>query len=208
MRRHLRNGRLLIAGGLALAATVAVLLVTRPGATAVSAGWTSTPSGPLGPADRDLLIRVRQAGLWEMPTGEWAQTRAQSRRVREVGKILMRDHQRLDQATRDVAGRLGVPLPDQPNADQQRWMARLSAESGPAFDRDYANLLRAAHGAVYAVVAEVRASTRNTEIREFAQQGLAVVQKHMTLLESTGLVDFSQLPEPPSPSPIPSRRQQ
>lgn len=202
MRRLIR-GELMILGGFVAAATVTVLLVMPPTSSPASAGWTTTPSGPLGPADRDFLIRVRQAGLWEMPTGEWAQTRGESRRVREVGAIIMQDHQKLDQATREVAARLGVPLPDQPNADQQRWMAQLSAESGADFDRDFANLLRAAHGKVFAIVADVRAGTRNDEIRKFAQQAVVVVQKHMTLLESTGLVDYAQLPEPPSPSPVP-----
>ena len=35
-------------------------------------GWTQTQWGPLGPADRDLLAKVRQAGLWESPTGQQA----------------------------------------------------------------------------------------------------------------------------------------
>lgn len=36
-------------------------------------GWTQTQWGPLGPADRDLLVKVRQANLWEGPTGQQAE---------------------------------------------------------------------------------------------------------------------------------------
>ncbi|NRQ35143.1 DUF4142 domain-containing protein [Nonomuraea sp. NN258] len=203
MHRLLR-GEVLMFAGFAVAAAVTILLVMPPGVAPVaSVLWTQSPSGPLGPADRDLLVKVRQAGLWEMPVGEWAEERAESQRVREVGRILMEDHMKLDAITVKLAAKLDVPLPDQPNADQQRWMAQLGAESGAAFDEDFANLLRAAHGKVFATIASVRAGTRNNEIRKFATTSNSFVLKHMTLLESTGLVDYGDLPEPPTPSPAP-----
>ncbi|WP_090930090.1 DUF4142 domain-containing protein [Nonomuraea jiangxiensis] len=202
MHRLLR-GEVLMLGGFVAAAAVTIALVMPPAIDPAAAQWTQTSSGPLTAADRDLLVKVRQAGLWEMPVGDYAQTRAESQRVKEVGKLIMQDHQKLDLMTRQVAKRLGVDLPDEPNADQQRWMAQLAAESGPAFDKDFANLLRAAHGKVFTVVAAVRAGTRNSEVRKFAQEGVNFVMRHMTLLESTGLVDHNQLPEPPTPSPAP-----
>ncbi|WP_246364382.1 DUF4142 domain-containing protein [Nonomuraea rhodomycinica] len=190
-------------GGFAVAAVATIFLVMPSSAAPVSAEWTALPSGPLGPADRDLLVKVRQAGLWEIPVGRYAQERAASQRVKDVGMHLVEDHTKLDVVTRQYAAKLGVPLPDQPNPDQQSWMAQLAAENGPAFDRDFANLLRAAHGKVFTVVAGVRAGTRNSEVRKFAQQAVNVVMKHMTLLESTGLVDQNALPEPPTPSATP-----
>lgn len=202
MHRLLR-GEVLMFGGFAVAAVVTILLVMPMGSAATSGEWTQTASGPLGPADRDLIIRVRQAGLWEIPAGRWTTARASSQRVKEVGKILAADHTKLDAATRELASRLGVGLPDVPNPDQQSWLAQLATETGPAFDEDFANLLRAAHGKVFAVAANVRAGTRNSEVREFATTAVNVVQKHMMLLESTSKVHFDDLPEPPSPSPAP-----
>jgi predicted outer membrane protein len=206
MQRLLR-GEMLMLGGFVVAAAVTILLVLPPSIDPASADWTQTPTGPLTAADRDLLIKVRQAGLWEMPVGQWAEQRADSERVKEVGRQIMDDHMKLDQTTREVAAKLGVALPDEPNPDQQRWMAQLATESGAAFDKDFANLLRAAHGKVFTVVAGVRAGTRNSEIRKFAQQGVNVVMKHMSLLESTGLVNYGDLPEAPTPSPAPPAAQ-
>ncbi|MEV0581976.1 DUF4142 domain-containing protein [Nonomuraea sp. NPDC050310] len=185
-------------GGFAVAAVLTVVLVLPTAGE--PATWEPRPSGPLGPADRDFLIKVRQAGLWEIPTGQQAQQLAASERVKDVGRHLVEDHTKLDVEVRKVAAALDVDLPSVPSADQQRWMAQLSARSGAAYDRDFANLLRAAHGKVFAVVAQVRAGTRNAEIRKFAQRAVVVVMRHMTLLESTGLVDHSALPEPPSPT--------
>ncbi|MFI9591807.1 DUF4142 domain-containing protein [Nonomuraea sp. NPDC052265] len=203
MQRLLR-GEMFMLGGFVAAAAATILLILPPSIDPADAQRTRTPSGPLSAADIDLLIKVRQAGLWEMPAGEYAATRAQSQRVKQVGKQIMGEHQKLDQLTRDTAAELGVALPDEPNPDQQRWLAQLAAESGPAFDQDYANLLRAAHGKVFSTLALVRAGTRNDKIRKFAQEGINFVMRHMTYLESTGLVDHNQLPEPPPPSPVPT----
>ncbi|MGW0478164.1 DUF4142 domain-containing protein [Nonomuraea sp. NPDC003214] len=200
MHRLLR-GEVVMFGGFALAASLTILLIMPQANTAVLTEVTQTAAGPLGPADRDFLVKVRQAGLWEIPVGQWAQQRGDSARVKDVGAHLVEDHKKLDAQVRRLAARLAVPLPDRPSPDQQRWMAQLAAETGPAFDRDFARLLRAAHGKVFAVVADVRAGTRNTEIRKFAQTAVTVVMRHMTLLESTGLVDFDELPEPPTPVP-------
>ncbi len=190
-------------GGFAVAATVTILLVLPTGTFAGSTQYTQMDSGPIGPADRDLLVRVRQAGLWEIPVGQWAQTRGESPSVKEAGRQMVSDHTKLDAATRALAAKLKVPIPDVASADQQSWMAQLSAEKGSAFDKDFAALLRAAHGKVFAVVANVRAGTRNDEIRKFANTANTVVLKHMTLLEATGLVDYGELPEPPTPTPVP-----
>ncbi|MEU6713071.1 DUF4142 domain-containing protein [Nonomuraea sp. NPDC046802] len=202
MHRLLR-GELFMLGGFVVAAAVTIVLVMPPSIDPTAAQSTDTSSGPVTAADRDLLVKVRQAGLWEMPAGDYARTRAESQRVKEVGRLIMEDHKKLDALTVQVAKKLGVAIPDEPNADQQRWMAQLAAESGPAFDKDFANLLRAAHGKVFTVVAAVRSGTRNSEIRKFAQEGINFVMRHMTLLESTGLVNHNDLPEPPTPAPAP-----
>jgi predicted outer membrane protein len=191
-------------GVLATLAGVLLVVVAVPAPShaqgTLPAGFTTTPYGPLGPADRDLLVRVRLAGLWEGPVGQQAQEHAESARVKEVGAHLATDHHGLDVQVRSVAARLGVALPDLPSNEQQGWMNELAGKWGADFDVTFANRLRAAHGKVFSVVAAVRAGTRNDMVRSFAETAVNVVMKHMTLLESTGLVDFGALPVPVPPA--------
>ncbi|SMC88082.1 DUF4142 domain-containing protein [Lentzea albidocapillata] len=147
-----------------------------------------TPTGPFSQADRDLIIKVKQAGLWEMPMGELAQTNAQSDRVKVVGRQLMLDHMMLDQAANKLAADFGMPLPGLPTPGQQTWMKELEGLTGAEFDRRWADRLRSAHGQVFQFIAVVRSNTANDLIRPFAQISSSVVMKHMTLLESTGMV--------------------
>lgn len=162
-------------------------------------GWTQTQWGPLGPADRDLLVKVRLAGLWEGPTGQQAQQQATSPQVQKVGGDISREHATLDEEVRRVADQLGVPLPSSPNAQQIGWMKDISAQTGSDYDRVFVQKLREAHGNVLPVIAQVRSGTRNELMRQFAVTADGFVARHCQYLESTGLVDYSALPTPPSP---------
>ena len=163
-------------------------------------GYTAHELGPIGPADRDLLYRVRQAGLWEMPVGHEGVTRAATPEYRDVAARISVEHMELDAAVRGVAQQLGVALPDDPTPDQRAWMADITSRQGLDYDRTAVFLLRAAHGKILPALAAVRAGTRNSAIREFADVAIVYVNRHMNYLDGTGLVDFAALPESPAPS--------
>lgn len=163
---------------------------------------TDVPQGePLTDSDRDLLVKVRLAGLWEMPAGSLAARKGASPRVREIGTMISSQHRELDTLVVQTAKQLGVTLPDQPNADQEQWLEEMRDASGEQFDRVFIDRLRAAHGKVFPAIAVVRAATRNTTVRRFATSANDFVLTHLNLLESTGLVEYSNLPAAPAPAP-------
>lgn len=163
-------------------------------------GWVSTKTGPLGDADRDLVIRVRLAGLWEMPAGQEAAERANQPRVRQVAQMISDEHMELDAKTRAVAKELGIVLPNQPNDQQKGFLSTITAASGDNYDATFVNTVRAAHGQILPVIWQIRTTTRNATIRQFAEEAAAFVARHIDYMESTGLVDYDALPQPPQPS--------
>jgi predicted outer membrane protein len=191
-----------------LSRAVVVAVILAVGAT-IWQSWTAgmpgmsgvvaTQWGPLSPADRDLIVKVRLACLWEMSTGQQVQQQGTNPAVKEAGRKISAEHTDLDQKTRDIADKLGIPLPASPNAQQIAWMKEISSKTGADYDRTAVQRLREAHGIVLPILAEVRISTRNDLVREFATDGTAYVTRHIGYLESTGLVDYNALPEPQSP---------
>ncbi|GHH31378.1 hypothetical protein GCM10017774_10830 [Lentzea cavernae] len=172
------------------------LAATAAAQPADTGGVMDTPSGPLTANDRELLNRVRLAGLWEMPMGELTATKASNARVKQIGKMIMLDHMMLDALTKKTAAGFGLTTPDVPNPTQQSWMEEINALEGDAFDQAFIARLRAAHGQIFPFIAKVRSGTRNDVIRGFAQAGIDVVMKHMTLLESSGLAGDAAFAEP------------
>ncbi|NKZ09301.1 DUF4142 domain-containing protein, partial [Actinomadura latina] len=179
---------------------------------AAAQSTVTTEWGPLGPADRDVIVQIRQAALWEIPVARQAQRRAARPATRRALAEVARRHAGLDQLNRQAAGRLNVPLPNQPSPEQQSWMSEITGRSGNDYDKTAVARMRMAQGLLYAELGAVRASTRNTLVRRFAEQAQPLVTEQMKQLETTGFVTGDTLPdppavtEPPPPAPPGSRR--
>jgi predicted outer membrane protein len=158
-----------------------------------------TYNGPVGntldDTDRVFLRKVRQAGMWERPSGQMAQRKGSSARTKEVGKLIEADHTNLDEDVTKAAQRLGVEMPTEPTPEQSVWLTELEAANGQDFDAKFAQLLRDAHGAVFQLIANIRANSRNNLVRAFAAHANEVVHRHMQLLESTNNVAYDKLPK-------------
>ncbi|MDC0768627.1 DUF4142 domain-containing protein [Streptomyces sp. HD] len=199
------NGRGIFSGtGLIITGLTATLLAmifpiwsyadrSGTGLDALNAETVSTGYGPLSGLDREFITKVRLAGLWELPAGEQAQQKGTTEAVRTAGRHLVQGHTFLDERVRDVAAKLSLALPNEPSEQQQGWLATLDSAQGAEYDRQFANILRLAHGKVFSVVAQVRASTRNSLVRKLADDANTTVLDHITVLEATGYVDYDAM---------------
>ena len=149
-------------------------------------------TGPVTAADRDFVVKVRAAGLWEYPVGEKALRKGTTEAVRNAGEQLVAGDAALDAACRDVADQLGIALPNQPSLQQQGFASRLNGENGKQFDMDMATTVRTTNGQFLTTVAGVRTTTRNSLIRALADRVNNTVLDHISAMEKTGLVDFGQ----------------
>ncbi|MEU9302019.1 DUF4142 domain-containing protein [Streptomyces sp. NPDC048269] len=177
----------------------------QPAAEDDGAGILSTAYGPLTPADRDFVRKVRLAGLWELPAGRQAQQRGTRASVRTAGEHLIEGHADLDRQVIQAGQALGIDLPNQPSEQQRGWLDQLTQAQGDEYERLFVQLLRRAHGKVFALVAQIRAQTRNSKVRALATSANTTVLDHITVLEDTGLVDFDALAVPdktPAPSTV------
>ncbi|WP_328444703.1 DUF4142 domain-containing protein [Amycolatopsis sp. NBC_00438] len=166
-----------------LAATAALVLgVVFPAA-----------AGELQQTDRTLLTRLKQHTLWAVPASWLAAERATNRRVRDVAARIADDQARLDVALGAAADRVAITLPSEPTDQERSWAGEITAATGDEFDRVYVNRLRAEYGDLFALASDVRAGTRDDDIRAFAQTAVDTALGHLTLLESTGLAETTSL---------------
>jgi putative membrane protein len=187
------------------ASAIALAFMLAPVAPAQAAGDIPVPAttfkdrgaGSVSDADKDFVIKVRLAGLWEIPAGNMAQEKSEDPRVVNIGKAIAAQHVVLDKLDRDVAKKLNIELPANPNPDQQGWINEMKVANSTTFDQIFIDRLRAAHGKIFPAIATIRATTRNDSVRQLAQQANQFVLTHITLLESSGIVDYAALPTAP-----------
>lgn len=189
-------GSLFVGGALSLT-LVALAYPSMLGFSTVSSSAdhviAQTPAGPLTEADRDFVVKVRAAGLWEYPVGKLALQKGTTQAVRTAGRHLVDGHAALDDTDRRVAAKLNITVPNQASPQQQGFVATLEGDTGKQFDSDMANILRTTHGQIFTTVAKIRATTRNSLVRQLADQANDTVLDHITVMEKTGLVDFDQV---------------
>ncbi len=174
-----------------LAGLLVLLAAAFPAAGVAFAGQQQAraDSKAIDARDTEFLTVINFANLWEQPMGKLATERGTTEEVRTAGATMLSDHTKLDKVVHQLAGKYGVQLTDKPKSSHQGWMNEIQGKKGEAFDKTFVNRLRAAHGTVFGLIAEVRAGTRNDTIRDFATQANSIVMKHMTLLEATGYLD-------------------
>ncbi|MEU4159872.1 DUF4142 domain-containing protein [Actinoplanes sp. NPDC026670] len=196
-----------------LVATLALSLafIVTPAGTAHAAdnpvpippntGLTDSGKGVVSAADSDFVVKVRLAGLWEIPAGNLVAEKGSNPVIKKIGADIAKQHESLDALDRAVAAKLGIMLPNGPNGDQQAWLNEMENAATPEqLDQIFIDRLRAAHGKIFPAIATIRGTTRNDSVRKLAQQTNQFVMTHMTLLESSGIVDYAALPTAPAPA--------
>ncbi|MET9990690.1 DUF4142 domain-containing protein [Streptomyces mutabilis] len=154
---------------------------------------TNTVYGPLTEADRDFVVKVRAAGLWEHPLGLMAMERGTTPEMKEAGEHLVVGHARLDATCRKIAPELGITLPNLASPQQQQFVSTVDGTTGKQFDTTAVNIMRITHGQIFPAIANIRANTKNSLVRQLADQANDTVLDHITVLEKTGLVNFDQV---------------
>ncbi|MFF2993673.1 DUF4142 domain-containing protein [Streptomyces sp. NPDC057950] len=209
MRIARNAGTLFVAGALTMtlaALAYPAVIGVQTTSSAPNRVIANTPTGPLTEADRDFVVKVRAAGLWEYPVGQLALQKGTIPAVRTAGDHLIRGHAALDDTDRKVAATLGITIPNKPSPQQQGFVATLSSDTGKQFDTDFANILRLTHGTIFLTVAKIRSTTENSLVRQLADQANDTVLDHITVMEKTGLVNFDQvLFQETTPPKLPSQ---
>ncbi|MFI8949477.1 DUF4142 domain-containing protein [Streptomyces sp. NPDC053750] len=154
---------------------------------------TNTRYGPLTEQDRDFVVKVRAAGLWEHPLGLMAMERGTTPEMKEAGEHLVAGHSRLDATCRRIAPELGITLPNLASPQQQQFVSTVDGTTGKQFDTTAVNIMRITHGQIFPAIANIRANTKNSLVRQLADQANDTVLDHITVLEKTGLVNFDQV---------------
>ncbi|MFE9649159.1 DUF4142 domain-containing protein [Streptomyces sp. NPDC006365] len=191
-----KAGTVFVSGGLVLTLTALAypaMLGVQNTATDSSRIVANTPYGPLTEADRDFVVKVRSAGLWEYPLGEMAMERGTTKEMREAGEHLVVGHAQLDASCRKIAIELGITLPNRATPQQQQFVAAVDSKSGNEFDNNAVGIMRVTHGQIFPTIGKIRAATENTLVRQLADQANTIVLDHITVLEKTGLVNFEQV---------------
>lgn len=154
-------------------------------AAMVLAAATATGTALATPCIHDdtFLRTVHQGNMAEIAAGKDAQRYAVSRCVRDVGKVLVRDHRELDDGVADLAHKLDVSLPRSVTSEQRDQLRDIRRKGhSRRYDRMWLKAQEAGHVAVLKLIDEEVKSGKDATVRAGAGAARPVVAKHLDMV--------------------------
>ncbi len=166
---------------------IAAIVMMSAGGTSIAMASTTAVS----PQDRVFLAGAHQSNLAEIAAGKLAQSKGQSQAVKDLGKMLVTDHTKLDAAGSKVAAAVNVTLPAKPNAEQQAMQAKLQKASADEFDAMFVAGQLAGHAKAMQLGKAEIASGSDPAVKKAAAAAAPVIAAHhhhfMAQAEAMGL---------------------
>jgi putative membrane protein len=132
--------------------------------------------------DRVFANAAAEAGMEEVATGKLAEYDAAHAQVRQFATRMVADH--ANDKLRQIAGRDGITLPAQMDADAQHHMGRLETARGKDFDALYMQHQASDHRQVIDEFQKEADHGRNPDLRRFAADTLPTLREHLRLAEA------------------------
>jgi putative membrane protein len=133
-------------------------------------------------ANRAFMQEAIRGDLAEIQVGKLAQGKGASKKVKQFGQRLERDHTANLQTARPLAESLGVRPPTAPDAKQKATYDELSRLSGAQFDREFRKRMVQDHKKD--IKAFQHATTGSGAAANFARQTLPTLREHLKLAKS------------------------
>lgn len=139
-------------------------------ATLLFLGGSAFAADP--PSTVDVLGKLHHADQTEITMGKLAEKDGQSKQVKELGKMLVKDHTAADRKVSVLAKAEKIDLADAGAAGM------VEPSPGPEFDAKFAQMMVDAHKNDIAALTNARDSTADEKLKKLLTGLLPTLQKH------------------------------
>lgn len=170
--------RTILVGFSGVALLCAVPAIAQTGTNGSGQGGTASAM------DKKFVTEATEGSNAEIALGNLAQQKSNSDDVKQFGQRMVQDHTQLNQQMQPVAQQIGVNVSqDQLSPKDQALQSKLQGLSGDQFDRAYIRAMVMDHRHDLQQFRHEIATTKDSTIRDTAQQGEKVIAEHLHLAE-------------------------
>lgn len=151
-----------------------------PATTAPDVSGTATASD-LSKADKRFVTTAAHGGIAEVQMAQLAQQKSQDATVKQFAQTMIDDHTPNNQQLVQLATSKGLTPPTEPDASQQKTIAKLQGLDGAAFDKAYMAAQIKGHTAMLKAFQIEAKGGKDADLKAFAAQTTPVIQKHLRM---------------------------
>lgn len=157
----------------------ALFMLTAMALAVAGSGAARAQTETISDQDKTFLKGQQETNLAEVSLGKVAMERATSETVRKLASTLVSDHQQVLELNRALSAKLGLPIPEQPSAEQQATGEKIKSQSGAAFDAAYVAAQVEGHTKSISKAQQEISSGSHPEVKAFATDYLPKAQMHL-----------------------------
>jgi putative membrane protein len=135
--------------------------------------------------DKTFLKGQQETNIAEVALGKIVIERATSDKVRELATTLVADHQKVLELNKALSTKLGLPVPEEPSAEQKAAAEKIKAQTGTAFDQAFVAAQVEGHTKSISKAQAEIASGSHPEVKAFATDYLPKAQMHLEHSQAT-----------------------
>ena len=129
--------------------------------------------------DQSFFKQAAEGGIAEVDAGTLAQSKGNTKAVKEFGAMMVKDHSAANEKLKSIATAENVDLPAKASMSQLASKTELEALSGDSFDKAYIKGQITAHEQTVALFKKEIASGTDSQAKSFAKETLPTVQSHL-----------------------------
>lgn len=134
-------------------------------------------------AEKAFIKNAANGGMTEVNLGKLAAEKGESQEVKDFGNQMVKDHSKINDNLKEVAGKLGVTLPDKVNAKHQAKIDKMEKMSGAAFDKAYVNGMVMAHEKDIAEFEKAGKEVKNEDLKKFIDDSVPTMKEHFEMIK-------------------------
>jgi putative membrane protein len=134
-------------------------------------------------ADKDLVAKVSQGGLYEVEAGKIAATRGMTPVVKNFGVLESHDHEGVNRELKRIATMTGVQIKPGLNEEFSQRLTKLKSQSASDFDAFYISDMKQIHNTDEGLFAK-EADNGSDPYKKFAHETAVLVNAHLGWLNT------------------------
>lgn len=133
--------------------------------------------------EKAFVKKAAQGGMTEVALGKLAAEKGGSDEVKDFGNLMVKDHTKINDDLKEVAGKMDVKIPADLNAKHQAMVDKFSKLSGAEFDKAYVPAMVKDHKKDIAEFEKAGETVKNADLKKFTEDNLPTLKGHLEKIE-------------------------
>ena len=130
-------------------------------------------------AEKMFMKKAADGGMTEVELGQLAAEKGGSDAVKDFGSQMVKDHGKINDDLKEVAGKMNVTLPAKVSAKHHDTIEKMSGMSGAAFDKAYVPAMVKDHEMDIAEFEKADKMVKNPDLKKFIQDSIPMMKDHL-----------------------------